>query len=358
MSAAELSVYALNAGPVVQSLEGVARYLLRAESVASSRIEGLSISQRRLAEALFAPDLGDVTALSVINNITAMEEAVALGSAERPITAMDIRAIHQTLLNTPTDADIAGVVRTTQNWIGGRATSPLHAEFIPPPPEEVPTLLDDLCAFMARDDLPAVVQAAITHAQFETIHPFADGNGRVGRCLIHAVLRRRGLALRYVPPISVVLATNATAYIGGLTDYRAGELAEWCGLFAAATRTAGQQALTLTERLDELQTRWRAMVGRSRQGSAATRLLALLPAYPIVSIQTTAAALDVSYPAGRLAIESLEHAGILRQITVGKRNRAWVAGEVFSLINAFEFDLATPEDLDETRRPSPTRGRR
>jgi len=155
------------------------------KSVASSQIEGLRITQRRLAEALFAPDLGDVTARSVINNITAMEAAVNLGSAERPITMMDIQAIHQTLLNTPEDVAIAGVVRTTQNWIGGRTTSPLGAQFIPPPPEEIAPLLDDLCVFINRDDLPAVAQAAITHAQFETIHPFADGNGRVGRCLIH-----------------------------------------------------------------------------------------------------------------------------------------------------------------------------
>lgn len=354
---AEHAVRTLNQGPAVQSLEAGARYLLRAESVASSQIEGLRITQRRLAEALFAPDLGDVTARSVINNITAMEAAVNLGSAERPIMMMDIQAIHQTLLNTPEDAAIAGVVRTTQNWIGGRTTSPLGAQFIPPPPEEIAPLLDDLCVFINRDDLPAVAQAAITHAQFETIHPFADGNGRVGRCLIHVVLRRRGLADRYVPPISVVLATNSRAYIGGLNDYRKGTLAEWCGLFAAATRTAAHQAQQLTGQLADLEAQWWARAGRPRRDSATTRLLALLPAIPVLSIQTAATALRVTYPAARQAVENMEKAGVLNQITIGKRNRAWVAKEVFTLLNAFEWDIATPDDPDQERRPSPTRGR-
>ena len=104
-------------------------------------------------------------------------------------------------------------VREGQNRIGGRYDGPLDAEFVPPPPEEVMPLLHDLAAFVNRYDLPAVIQAAIVHAQFETIHPFADGNGRVGRCLIHVVLRRRALAPRFVPPVSVVLATNARAYV-------------------------------------------------------------------------------------------------------------------------------------------------
>ena len=116
----------------------------------------------------------------------------------------------------------------------------------------IPDPIADLNPVLPGD----VAQVAITHAQFETIHPFADGNGRVGRCLIHVVLRRRGLADRYVPPISVVLATNSRAYIGGLNDYRSGTLAEWCGLFAAATRTAAHQAQELTGQLADLEAQW------------------------------------------------------------------------------------------------------
>ncbi len=351
---AEQAVRQLNAGPAVADLEAIARQLLRAESVASSRIEGLALSQRRLAEAIFAPDRSDITAVSVLNNIAAMDMAIRLGSEARPFVVGDIRTIHRTLLNTPIDQRIAGAVRTTQNWIGGRATTPLGAQFIPPPASEVPALLDDLCAFINRDDLPAVAQAVIAHAQFETIHPFADGNGRVGRCLIHVVLRRRGVAARYVPPVSVILATNASAYIAGLTDYRAGDVAGWCALFATALRTAGDRALALTVRLQELQAEWRERAGRPRRDSTASKILALLPAYPIMNVETARALAGVSDEAARVALQTLEQAGILSQVSVGRRNRAWTAKELFGVVNAFEWDIATPDDPAETRRPSPT----
>ena len=167
-----------------------------------------------------------------------MEEAIRIGSVDRPITVADITDIHRTLLAGTDQSDIAGQVRTIQNWVGGRLNSPIDAEFVPPPPEEVPGLLKDLVAFVNREDLPAVVQAAIAHAQFETIHPFTDGNGRVGRCLIQVILRRRGLAPTFVPPVSVVLATNAKAYVRGLTEFREGKVAVWRSSFSYACRSA------------------------------------------------------------------------------------------------------------------------
>lgn len=355
---AEHLIGALNEQAGAHNLEAIARQLLRAESVASSRIEGLELSQRRVAEALFDPEHSDATARSVLNNILAMEEAIRIGDATRAITVDDILSIHRTLLNATIDARIAGMIRTTQNWIGGTENSPRGAAFIPPPEDEVPALLEDLCTFMNRDDLPAVVQAAIAHAQFEKIHPFPDGNGRVGRCLIHVILRRRGLGRRYVPPVSVVLAANAQAYISGLTVYRAGEIAEWCATFAAAMRTAGQRALALTERLNALQDEWSIRAGSPRRGSGAAKLIDVLPAYPILNAATVAAAVGVSEQVARLAIRPLADAGILSQITVGRRNRAWAAKELFQVINVFEWEVATPDDPEGQRRPSPARGQR
>jgi len=346
---AEQEVRALNSLPAVAGLEAVARQLLRQESVASSRIEGLKLSQRRLAEAIYSPDQSDVTARSVLNNISAMDEAIALAGVARPFTVAEIQQIHRTLLNTSIDARIAGVLRQEQNWIGGGNT-PRDATFIPPPEDEVPGLLEDLCTFIDRDDLPAVVQAAIVHAQFETIHPFADGNGRVGRCLIHVVLRRRGTAERYVPPVSVILATNAVAYIRGLTEYRAGLVAEWCGLFAAALRSAARRAEAFTGELRLLEDAWRERAGYPRRGSAADALLAQLPAFSIVDSATVQQIAGVSAVAARNALNGLnglEQVGVLRQVSVGKRNRAWMAHEVFEVINAFEWDIATPEDPAE-----------
>ncbi|HMJ03967.1 MAG TPA: Fic family protein, partial [Conexibacter sp.] len=179
--------------PRVHGLEALSRQLLRQESVASSRIEGLSVGQRRLARAAAGVGRDDLAG-QIVGNVRAMEKAIRLASEPRPLTRDDILAIHHTLFEQTRYAEIGGVVRQEQNWIGGSAYSPVGAAFVPPPHELVDDLLDDLVAFLRRDDLPVTLQAAIAHAQFETIHPFADGNGRAGRCLIHVVYRRRGLA--------------------------------------------------------------------------------------------------------------------------------------------------------------------
>src|SRR5512138_1195371 len=229
VSTAERAVDALNRDPPrLASLEVLARRLLRAESVASSRIEGLVLSQRRLARAEAEEgDARDETARSVLGNVVAMEHAVAVGSGAKPLRLKDVLEIHRRLMLATTTPRIAGELRDRQNWIGGNAYNPGRADYVPPPPERVKDLVDDLVAFMNRTDLPPVVQAAIAHAQFETIHPFADGNGRVGRALIHVVLRRRGLAPRYVPPVSLVLAADAKSYVAGLTDFREERAAHW-----------------------------------------------------------------------------------------------------------------------------------
>ena len=139
-----------------------------------------------------------------------------------PITVDDLLRFHRRLLAGGRLDAHAGVIRSEQNWIGGSSYNPCSAAFVPPPPELVHDLLEDLCAFCNGDAVPAVAQAAIAHAQFETIHPFADGNGRTGRALIHLVLRRRGLATRVLPPVSLVLATWSDDYVAGLqaTRYR------------------------------------------------------------------------------------------------------------------------------------------
>jgi Fic family protein len=353
VSNAEGEIRALNSGSGVRGLEAVAPLLLRAESLASSRIEGLELSQRNLARALFDPTAARGTARMVAGNVRAMAAAIAIGDRSGRVQADDLLEIHRTLLQDTEDNAIAGQVRTVQNWIGGRLNSPIVAEFIPPPPERVPALLDDLATFVNRDDLPAVVQAAIAHAQFETIHPFVDGNGRVGRCLIHVVLRRRGLAPAVVPPISVVLAANARAYIQGLTDYRNGDLAGWSGSFAYTCRLAASESAGLAKRIDALVNDWRQQAGRPRRGSSAARLLELLPAHPILDVGTAQRALGVSNEAARLAISALASSGILRQVTTGRYRRAWAADDLFDLLNDYEHGIATSTRSGQRRRRSP-----
>jgi Fic family protein len=185
--------------------EGLARILLRAEAVASSRIEGLEVGARRLLRAEVAIQLGDVpsdvTATEVLGNIDAMAAAVrAIGPGDE-VTPDHLLDFQRRLLIGTRLADHAGRIRTEQNWIGGSDHNPCSAAFVPPPPEHVWRLLEDVCAFSNRDDLPAVAQAAMAHAQFETIHPFADGNGRTGRALIHMIFQRRALVTRVLPPV-------------------------------------------------------------------------------------------------------------------------------------------------------------
>lgn len=344
VSEAERHVDALNRDPpAMASQEALARRLLRAESVASSRIEGLVLSQRRLAKAeAEGGETRDDTVRSVLGNVAAMAKAVELGAKERPLKTGDILAIHRILMESTSTPAIAGKLRQAQNWIGGNAFNPGRAEFVPPPPEYVPELVNDLSAFLNRTDLPAVVQAAVAHAQFETIHPFADGNGRVGRALIHVVLRRHGLSPRYVPPVSLVLAADAKRYIAGLTAFREGRAEEWYGAFAVALRIAAEKASELAVRLARLQETWRKRAGQPRRHSSAEALIQLLPAHPVLTLATATRILGRSKQAANEGIAPLAKSGILHPTTVARRNRAWEARELFAIVDGMERELALP----------------
>jgi Fic family protein len=212
---AEASIHRLDAGAAaLLEAEALARLLLRAVAVASSHIEGLEIGGRRLLRAEAAQRR------KVLGNVETMSWAVTTLADAAAVTVAGVLEIHRRLLRGTRIEAQAGQIRTTQNWIGGSTYNPCSAAFVPPPPEDVPRLLDDLCAFCTADELPTIVQAAIAHAQFETIHPFSGGNGRTGRAPIHVTLRRRGLATRVLPPVSLVLAMRPNDYVRGLTATR------------------------------------------------------------------------------------------------------------------------------------------
>jgi len=329
--------------PAIADLEALARQLLRVESVASSRIEGLILSHRRLAKADFAPDARDITAQSVLANIRALQRAVDLASQVDELNREDLLEVHRTLFAGTREEHLGGLIRKQQNWIGGAASSPRNAEFIPPPPDLVPELLDDLSAFCNREDLPAAIQAAIAHVQFETIHPFHDGNGRVGRALILVVLRRRGISQDYPPPVSLALAGEADRYVAGLTSWRNGDEADWYAIFTDAVYRAATGARDFAERVAALQQRWISQAGNPRKGSGPRRLIELLPSHPIVNVKTAADLLGGTQERARLAIRRLEQGRGLRQITVGRRNRAWECVGLFDLLDRFEGELGPPE---------------
>ncbi|MGI8610232.1 MAG: Fic family protein [Candidatus Dormibacteria bacterium] len=353
MGEAERRIGALQGTAPPAGLEQLARQLLRAESVASSRIEGLVMSHKRISLALFDPGVADATAVSIVGNIRAMEEAVRIGSAGRAIGVDDLVEMHRALLSSTRDKYLAGVVRQEQNWIG--ASSLARAKFIPPPAEEVAGLLGDLCRFVNRLDVPPIAQAAIAHSQYETIHPHLDGNGRVGRCLIHVVLRRRGLTPRYVPPVSLVLATEADRYVAGLGEYRRGDFESWCDLFTSAAGAAAEHAVELGEQMAQAQQRWlERLPTRPRRDSATARLLDILPGHPVIDGATVAKLLDVSDEAARIALNNLEAAGILKESTSRRWGRAYAATEVFEMLDGFENTLATPAAAEAAVRPAPT----
>jgi len=364
---AETAIRELNrAGTTHVSLEGLARFLLRAESVASSRIEGLDAGARRLveAEALLAEggDAADRVAVEVLGNIASMESAVELAGEAREISLADLLGIHQILMERSPTPELGGVVREEQNWIGGSSYNPCSASFVPPPADHVQGLLEDLTVYINGDEHPALVQAAIAHAQFETIHPYADGNGRTGRALIHIILRRRGLAPAFVPPISLVLATWSDDYITGLTAFRhlhpansperSNAAHTWLRGFAGATVRACNDAQAYASRIDGLVENWRSALGTIRNGSALALLLDVLPGVPLMTVNSAARLIDRSDVAAGSAINRLAEAGILLQRNIGRqRYRIFEAPEVLELFTSLERALASPTGDTATEPP-------
>jgi Fic family protein len=347
--------------------EALARVLLRAESVASSKIEGLQVGARRLLRAEAAHGLGqrsiDVTATEVLGNIEAMVFAVQNVGVGDPVTLELLLELHRRLLAGSFLERHGGRFRETQNWIGGSDYHPCDAAFVPPPPELVEGLVDDLLAFCNSDSLPAVAQAAIAHAQFETIHPFVDGNGRTGRALIHMILRRRGLAPRVLPPISLVLATWAKDYVGGLaaTRYRGPANSReaskgmnlWIARFAGAAQRAVDDAASFEQRALAIETGWRERLGRVRARSAVDLLLRALPGAPVVTVNSAAELIGRSFRPTNEAIMRLVEARVLKQISVARRNRAFEAPEIIAAFTDLERQLASSEG--DTRVSPPAR---
>lgn len=340
LSDAEKAIADLNgrAGP---ELVPLARLLLRTESIGSSKVEGMQADARSLARAEANRDTGrniGPLAAEIIANIDAMEWAAEAGASAESVMPAALQDIHRILLADEM-RQRPGEFRDEQNWIGGNDYNPCGADFVPPPPEEVEGLIGDLCRFCNDDALSPLLQAAIAHAQFETIHPFADGNGRTGRALVQVLLRRRGLTPAFVPPVSVVLARRRDRYIEGLTRFREDRIAEWVEIFAAATAEAARLADDYRGRVAALQEAWRAILrahSSPRSDAAAWALIDILPAHPIVTVAVGAAATGRTRPAVNNGLTELEDAGVLVPLGTSQRNRAWEADGLLDLIASLE----------------------
>jgi Fic family protein len=306
-------------------LEALGLLLLRTESVASSRIEAVDAGLDDYARALHGIRANS-SALSMAAATTALDRMINDVARLGRIDLGAITAAHEALMREdPGEAPYAGRLRTVQNWIGGSNHSPRGALYVPPPPETVPDYMDDLLVFANRDDLPILVQGAIAHAQFESIHPFTDGNGRIGRALINTVLRRRGATTRVVIPLASALVARRDHYFDLLDSYRAGEVRPLLATFARSARIAAAEAQLTAGRLAEIPGEWRRMV-KARAGSAAAQLLALLLSRPILSSEDASALVRGPRSSVFGAIARLREAGVLRPLTDRKRDQVWGAG--------------------------------
>lgn len=374
ISRAESAIRALNeASPHLTDTEPLARLIMRAEALASSRIEGLEMPAGRLLEFEALDELGvphrvDGTEAAVIGNIAAMQQGVERAALSPQLTVDLLCDINAALLEDTGAAGYAGVLRTEQNWIGGNRINPLGAAYVPPRPELVPGLMEDLVSFCNTSELPPVAMAAIAHAQFETIHPFADGNGRTGRTLVHVILRRAGLAPRVVPPVSLVLATDRERYISNLAAYRTddagGETSEaasdWVEYFSNACVVACERASYFEESIGHIQGRWRGLV-RPRANSAADLLLDVLPSSPVISIESGTRLTGRSREAVRQAVATLVDAGVLYQSAKNRKSNIFAARDILDAFTAYERSLAVPGGdtaVEKNARRVPQRPRR
>lgn len=225
----------------------------------------------------------------------------------------------------------------------------------PPPPVQVPGLLDDLIEYFNGADHAALVQAALVHAQFETIHPFPDGNGRVGRAMIHALLQRRGLTDAAVLPVSMVLATLGDRYVDGLTKFREGDVLAWISFFVEAAQVATTKAAELADSVAALESEWMDKVNHHRTAQGSKRalksnstefqLLKKLPAMPLVTVPIVKSELGISSTStARDALDSLTDAGILRKKVIGVGGLlGYFADDVFMLVDDAERQLASTQ---------------
>jgi Fic family protein len=316
-------------GEVGQIAAPFASILLRTESASSSEIENLTSGAGQIALA----ELGErapKNAQLIVGNVQAMQAALELSDA---LTAEAILEMHRALLEH-SNPQIVGRWRDQQVWIGGGSLGPHTAQFVPPHHERVPALIDDLLAFANRTDLPRLAQTAIAHAQFETIHPFPDGNGRVGRALVQSMLRAGQLTRNVAVPVSAGLLSHTGRYFDALTHYRQGDVEPIVRAIAEASFGAVHNGRLLVRDLEEVRLGWSERI-RARRDSAAHRLGDVLLRQPVIDAAIVARQLEVSGVNAQVAIDRLVAAGVLTQLTGGRRNRIWQANEVVAALDAF-----------------------
>ncbi|MDN5795652.1 MAG: Fic family protein [Intrasporangium sp.] len=303
--------------------------LLRSESAASSQIENLTSSARALAEAEI-DEGGRTNAAMILGNVRAMRAAIDLAGA---LDEAAILAMHDALLRDDL-GHAAGAWRTEPVWIGGAAHHPHGAAFVPPMAAQVPALVADLVSFMDRDDLPPLALAALAHAQFETIHPFTDGNGRTGRALLHAILLNTGAARHVTVPISAGLLASRDDYFAALTAYREGDIEPILREVASATRVGVLVGRDLVTRLRSAREEWGHRL-TVRSDATVLSVADLLVRQPVITARVVMDACRVSAPTAQSAVRRLVEVGILLESTGRRRGRVYRAPDILAALDTY-----------------------
>jgi len=314
------------------------RSFIRREAVLSSRIEG---TQATLGE-LFAAEAGAAVERSpadlheVANYVVALEYGV-----ERlktlPLSLRLVRELHERLMRgVRGDTATPGEFRRSQNWIGSSASTPATATFVPPPADELPGCLGAWEQFLHDDSLPPLVHAALAHSQFEAIHPFLDGNGRVGRLVITLLLIEKDVLPSPLLYLSAFFeATRREYYARLLAVTQAGEWEEWLAYFLTGVAQQAEDALGRIRRIDDLLLRWRKQLFRTRS-RLPERAVELFAENPFWSVKALSERFDVAFTTAQRAIDRLEAAGIVERVGEAKRNRVYCARAILDVLEERE----------------------
>jgi Fic family protein len=312
------------------------RPFIRREAVLSSRIEGTQATLGELlaAEAGARVERSPADLREVANYVTALEHGIAR-LRRLPLSLRLVRELHAKLMTgVRGNSSIPGEFRRTQNWVGPAGATPESATYVPPPPDELMACLGPWEKFLHERALPPLVHVALAHYQFEAIHPFLDGNGRVGRLLITLMLIERGVLPEPLLYLSAFFEATRDEYYARLRGIQQdAEWEAWLRYFLEGLAQQAEDALRRVEQINTLLAEWRQRVADA-PSSAPARLVDLIAENPYWTVRGVADRLEVAFTTAQRAVERLQRASILRRIGEARRDRAYCASDLLAILEA------------------------
>jgi Fic family protein len=324
-------------GSKLREPQRLVRMFLRSEAEASSRIEQTYARVRTMLLFEHSPEVAESSesVQEVENNFRVLEAAFDV-VRQRPLTVSDVRALHSLLFqNVSRPPKVVGEFRHEQNWIGNSKRIE-EARYVPPPPLSVPPLMAQLVKYLSEgDQLPQLVRAAMAHYQFEAIHPFEDGNGRIGRAIVLAQLHREKVLDEPLLNPSAGLERNRREYYDCLLEVsRRGAWGPWIELFCRSIADEADASIVKLDRLEEIRDAYHAKLRRAGCGAKLAALVDHLMGEPARSAKQAAALFGVTQARGQQMLQKLESLGITREITGKARHRVWLAHEFLEVFSS------------------------